>query len=333
MIKRSKLLLILLLFISCEKFFIEKDPVNNPESTFEVFWTDQKYSYFALNNINWDSVYNEYKPLVHNEMSDDQLWNIFSNMLCALNDGHVNLLDNIKYTNWKNCNLLSYNNNFDYNLILSNYIKRPFKYSGPLLYEIVDSVGYIYYGSFESEVSESNIDFLINYFKDTKGLMIDIRNNGGGESQNGDMIESRLLDKKTLVEYIYYKNGPGHNDFTPAQELYISPEGNNQYTKPIAILINRNSFSASSFFASRMSVLSHVRLIGDTTGGGAGRPKFFDLPNGWVIRYSSNYALRPDGFNFQNGVPPDFYIEMLDSDQTDGKDTIIEFAKSWIDSQ
>jgi C-terminal processing protease CtpA/Prc len=173
---------------------------------------------------------------------------------------------------------------------------------------------------------------LINYFKDTKGLIIDIRGNGGGDSENGDIMESRLLKTKTLVEYIYYKNGPGHNDFTSPQKLYISPKGNAQYTKPIAVLINRDCFSSASFFASRMSVLPHVSLIGDTTSGGAGRPKYFDLPNGWVVRYSSNYALRPDGFDFENGVPPNLWVELKDSDKVKGKDTIIEYAISWINS-
>ena len=329
------ILLILLLFISCEKLFLDKDPNDTPSSVFETFWTnlDQKYSFFTLKGIDWDSVYNEYKPQVHNDLQPDELWDILSSMLCVLNDGHVSLSDNEKWSNWGKCRRRRYTINFDYDLIVNNYLEKPLKYSGPLLYDKIDSVGYIYCSSFESTVTGANMDFLVGYFKDTKGLIIDIRSNGGGDSENGDVIESRLLSAKTLVEYIYYKNGPGHNDFTSPQELYISPEGDGQYVKPIAILINHDCFSSASFFASRMSVLPHVSLIGDTTSGGAGRPRYFDLPNGWIVRYSSNYALRPDGLNFENGVPPDYRVEMEDSDKVKGIDTIIEYAKSWINSQ
>jgi C-terminal processing protease CtpA/Prc len=265
-------------------------------------------------------------------MHPNDLWNVFSDMLCLLNDGHASLSNDIKWTNRWNCEAKSYATNFDYNLIINNYLEKPLKYSGPLLYDIIDSIGYVYYTSFESTISGANMDFLVDYFKDTKGLIIDIRVNGGGDSENGDVMESRLVRTKILVEYIFYKNGPGHNDFTSPQALYISPQGSTQYTKPIAVLINRDCFSSASFFASRMSVLENVSLIGDTTSGGAGRPKYFDLPNGWIVRYSSNYALRADGFNFENGVPPDFWVEMKDSDSAKGIDTILEYAISWINS-
>lgn len=324
----------LIFFISCENLVLEKNPENNPLSTFEVFWTnlDQRYAYFSLKNINWDSIYSEYKPGVYNEMPSNELWDILSDMLCELKDGHVNVIDNNRWSYWLNCKEQTYNVNFDYQVIVNNYLKRPIKYSGPLLYNILDDIGYIYIPDFESDVSDKDIDFLVNYFKDTKGLIIDIRSNGGGNSENVNIIESRLLNTRTLVEYIYYKNGPGHNDFTAPQEVHISPDGAVQYTKPIVVLINKESYSSASFFASRMSVLPHVSLIGDTTSGGGGRPKFFDLPNGWAVRYSSNYALRADGLNIENGVPPDFYVELKNEDLLKGEDTIIEYALSFLRS-
>lgn len=330
------LFLVLALFISCEKLFMDSKPKNTPTDIFEVFWInlDEKYSYFVLKNINWDSVYTATKPLIYDEMNRNELWDVLSNMFCALkDDGHVGVYGDGRHTKWDACNTITYNRNFDLDLIKTNYLDNPLKYSGPLAYNIINSVGYIYYSSFANTVSEADIDFLIDYFKDTKGLIIDIRDNHGGNDGNGKLIESRLLRTKTLVESIYYKNGSGHNDFALPQKLYISPKGNIQYTKPVAVLTNRNCYSASSSFASRMWTLPHVSLIGDTTLGGAGRPKFFDLPNGWIVRYSSTYALRVDGYNYENGVPPDYYIEMDETDIENGEDTIIEYAISWVLSQ
>jgi C-terminal processing protease CtpA/Prc len=82
-----------------------------------------------------------------------------------------------------------------------------------------------------------------------------------------------------------------------------------------------------------MSVLPNVAIIGDTTAGGGGNPRYFDLPNGWAVRFSSNYALRPDGLNIENGVPPDYLVILREDDRKMGKDTLIEFALLWINSQ
>lgn len=332
---QTSLFLIFLLLISCEKLIFDKEPENRPTDIFDVYWInlDEKYSYFTLKNINWDSMYTVTKPLVYDEMHPDELWSVLSGMLCVLDDdGHVGLYGDGKMTRWDACNTKTFNRNFDYNLIVSNYLSQSLKYSGPLLYDKIGSIGYVYYSSFTETISDSDIDFLIDYFKDTEGLIIDIRDNMGGSDQNANLIESRLLSTKTWVENIYYKNGPGHNDFASPQKLYISPEGSVQYTKPIAVLMNRYCYSASSNFASRMSVLPHVSLIGDSTLGGAGRPKYFDLPNGWIVRYSSNYAFRPDGYDYEGGVPPDYFVEMEDADKANGEDTIIEYAISWINS-
>ncbi len=335
LVKQFTLLLIILLNIRCENILLDNNPQNSPSEVFEAFWKgiDEKYAYFELKNINWDSVYLCTKPLTHDNMSDEELWNVLSPMLCVLkDDGHTSLSGDGKETQWNACNNTTYKKNFDYNLLIKNYISTPIKYSGPIMYEIIDDIGYMYYSSFGDMVTDENIDFLVDYFKNTKGLIIDIRGNQGGADENGNRIQSRMLNEKTLVEYIYYKNGPGHSDFTAPQKLHILPKGTSQYLKPIAVLTNRSCYSSASNFASRMWALPHVSLIGDTTLGGAGRPKFFDLPNGWLVRYSSNYALRVDGYNYENGVPPDYYVELESTDKANGKDAIIEFAISWIKS-
>ena len=55
---------------SCEKLFIKPDKENTPINNFELLWKDfdENYSFFEYKKINWDSLYNVYRPLVHNEM-------------------------------------------------------------------------------------------------------------------------------------------------------------------------------------------------------------------------------------------------------------------------
>jgi hypothetical protein len=329
-------LLLLPAVISCEKVFMDSRPQSNPVSVFEVCWKelDERYAYFNLKHISWDSIYPVYKPLIYEQMTRDELWDVLLSMLCELKDGHVNLIDGETWSNRSQCdNSPDYPAYFDFNVIHKRYLQDTLKSSGPLIYGIYDSVGYIYYPAFTQDISDENIDDLITLFKDLKGIIIDIRGNGGGDSENINRIQSRLVTQKTLVERIYYKTGPGHEDFSEAQEVFVSPEGKDQFTGPVAVLTNRYCFSSANMFVSRMSVLPNVIIIGDTTAGGGGKPRFFDLPNGWAVRYSSNYALRPDGLDIEKGVPPDFRVILWPMDKLAGRDTLIEFALSWIMSQ
>lgn len=330
------LLLLLPAVISCEKAFLGDSPENTPLSVFEVLWKelDERYAYFDIKNIRWDSLYHVYKPLIHEQITEDELWDVLQLMLCELKDGHVNLIDGETWSHWFECdNSPHYPEYFDFNNIYLSYLHETLKFAGPLIYGIYDSVGYIYYSSFTQDISDENIDFLMDQFKDLKGIIIDIRNNGGGDSENIERIQSRITAKRTLVEKIFYKTGTGHDDFSEAQEVYTEPEGKIQFTGPVAVITNRYCFSSANMFASRMSVLPNVVIIGDTTAGGGGKPRFFDLPNGWAVRYSSNYALRPDGLNIENGVPPDFLVILWNIDKKAGRDTLLEFALSWIHDQ
>ncbi len=328
--------LLLPFVISCEKIFMEESAKSDPLSVFEGCWKelDEHYAYFNLKGIRWDAVYEAYKPMVYKDMPDQELWDVLCAMLCELKDGHVNLINGETWSHWSQCDSSPvYPENFDFRNIYSHYLQDTLRYAGPLIYGIFDSIGYIYYTAFTQDISDENIDYLIGRFKDLKGIIIDIRNNGGGDSENIHQIQSRLVTQKTLVEKIYYKTGPGHDDFSEPQEVYVIAEGKNRFTGPVAVLTNRYCFSSANMFASRMSVLPNVILIGDTTAGGGGKPRFFDLPNGWAVRYSSNFALRPDGLNIENGVPPGSRVMLSSKDKMAGRDTLIESAILWILSQ
>ena len=322
------LLMIMTVNYGCEDIFIRSDPADTPVNNFEILWKtiNEKYAYFTYKHIDWDSVYRVYRPEVNNQMGERELFNVMANMLNELKDGHVNLtseFDHSRSWNWK----LNYPANFNQTILNSSrYLGNDYRITGPLLNTVIDSVGYIYYGSFISDISADNIDFLIDQFSDLKGIIIDIRNNGGGNTSNSDLLVSRFLDKTRTVQYEYFKTGPGHDDFSGLQPVILSPEGKKQYTKPVAVLINRSSYSAATDFACKMSVIPNVTLIGDTTGGGGSSPINYELPNGWLFRFSSNGSTTPVGLNLENGIPPDIHQDMTNMDELQGIDSIIERA-------
>ena len=90
-----------------------------------------------------------------------------------------------------------------------------------MLYGILrENIGYIYYGSFANPVGEGNLDNVLYFLKNTQGLIIDVRDNGGGDLTNVRTLVSRFITRPTVVGYISHKTGPAHDAF---QNLWRSP--------------------------------------------------------------------------------------------------------------
>jgi hypothetical protein len=332
MMKKYLIIIAMLFFFTgCEKLLIEKNSPSTPLDCFELMWKtlDEKYSYFTYKQIDWEQIYHEYKAKIHQDMSAYELFYVLADLLYELRDGHVNLTSGFDVSrNWDW--YLDYPPNFNYNIIQRNYLGKEHKITGPLLNVVIDSIGYVYYGSFSRTISPSHIDQLIVNFRHTKGIIIDVRDNGGGSLVNANTFASRFFDKKRIVAKHVYKKGPQHDDFFEPVIETLSPDGPRQYHKPVVILANRKSYSATNDFILKMKSLPHVTLIGDKSGGGGGLPLNYELPNGWVFRFSGTMTLAPDGFNVEYGIPPDISINMEPQDEANGIDTILEFALDFL---
>lgn len=326
------IILFLVLVMGCQDTFLGNDPDNTPRNNFESLWRtlDQKYSYFSYKNVDWNKVYETYSPMINDTMSDVRLFNVLFNMLSELKDSHVNLFAPFNSSRYEKV-FTSSPQNFDIKTVYTYYLKRDYWITGPLLHQIIANgkVGYIYYPSFTESVSSDNIDLIINRFKDKEGIILDVRNNGGGEVTNVFTLVSRFADIKRHVYTSYIKTGPGHEDFSGPNKVYISSAPVN-FTKPVCVLTNRNSYSATSFFVLAMREFPKVTIIGDTTGGGLGAPTGAELPNGWSFRFSGSKTISVDGQNYEDGIPPDIPLNLSSSEVKRGHDNIIDKAISVI---
>ncbi len=330
----SAYLIIFIFFTSCEKAFIKPDEKNTPSNNFNLLWTEinEKYSLFDIKQICWDDIYTKYYPMIDDNMHDTSLFNVMDKMLYELQDGHVNLSSffNISRNwDWK----LNSPPNFNWDIIERNYLKKDYKITGPFRNKEIDSVGYLYYSSFSNTVSDSHLSFIFNEFRNSKGLIIDIRNNGGGSLSNARRIAGRFTKEKLLVGHERVKNGPGRNDFSAPEPIYTEPaEDLSVFKKPVVILTNRGSYSASTFFVLYIKEFPNVTIIGDTTGGGGGLPISNELLNGWTYRFSSTSTTDINGYNIEKGILPDINVNMSDTDIQNGIDTILEEAISFINN-
>lgn len=328
------LLAIIFLLSSCEEILYTPEPEDTPKGNFEFLWNemDQKYSFFELKNIDWDSIYNVYEPQVNNSMDELELFNILADMLFVLKDGHVNLYAPFNISrNWTW--FLDYPQNFNFSVIERNYLKSDHFITGPFRHQRINNVAYVYYSSFGVPVSADDIDFIVNYYQNMDGIIIDVRDNGGGSPGNIFTIASRFTNEERHVYTTSYKTGPGENDFSGEEMVYLKPEGEKKFLKDVIVLTNRNSYSATTFFAAVMDALPNCTIIGDTTGGGGGVPMGGELPNGWNYRFSVTRTLMPNGWNIELGVPADIPLNLDPADEAIGIDTILEYALSSISSK
>jgi C-terminal processing protease CtpA/Prc len=312
---------------SCERIFWEENLASNdPRENFEYLWNqvDRHYSYFDVKEIDWNEVKTRYNDSIRDGMREEELFRVLGNMMNELRDDHTNLVSPFNISMYEVA--LNYQPNYNERTIRDYYIPE-MMHTGSLAHNFVagDSIAYVRYSSFMSPVSNEDMDFVLQRYANTKGLILDLRANGGGNMLNIPIIMERFVDERVLTGYNETRNGPGHEDFSEPVGFYYNTYDGIRYTKPVMVLVDRGSYSATTFFSLTTKALDNVTLVGDTTGGGGGLPNGGQLPIGWTYRFSVSRLLDLDGQNYaEQGVPPDILASFDWNDLT--KDEILERA-------
>ncbi|PWH82254.1 S41 family peptidase [Brumimicrobium oceani] len=302
------IILSILVFTSCEKALFKPDMASSdPLENFDYLWNevDKKYSYFELKDINWDEMKNTYRPMLNENSSEMELFDVLASMLNELKDDHTNLISPFNVSAYN----VALNNpkNYRARTIDEFYLTDPWR-TGSLKHDFLSNgeIAYIRYGSFSSGFSDAQMDLVLTRYSNTKGIILDLRENGGGAIFNIPKLLGRFVESKTLVGHSITRDGENHSDFGEKEDFYIAPHGNVQYLKPVVVLIDKGSYSATTFFAVATKAFPNIKLIGDATGGGGGLPNGGQLPNGWTYRFSVSQLLDLNGNNYaENGVPAD----------------------------
>ncbi len=164
-----------------------------------------------------------------------------------------------------------------------------------------NNIGYISVSGFE-EVTEKQfikaVDDLEN--KGEKGLIIDLRDNGGGLLNTAIGMLDRLLPKELVV---YTKDKQGM-----AQEYYTKDK--QEVNVPIVILVNGNSASASEVFSGALKDYGKAKLIGTKTFGKGIVQSSFELQDKTAIKFTTSKYYTPKGNNIHGkGFEPDMKVE------------------------
>jgi len=309
----------------------------SPVYNFDTLWKefDTRYSFFAVKKINWDSLYTFYRAKINENTSSQDLFNVMASMLSQLKDAHVSLTSPVGSYSY------NYYSKYPANFISTNaitpYLSKDYGTTadGMIRFgKIENTLGYIYVGpslTASSSSTISTIDMIIDSLKNMKGIIVDIRNNVGGNDALGNIIASRFADATRIYSYSQFRNGPKHTDFTELVSHTIAPAGKAQFLKPVALLTNRRDISSAEGTILMFRVLPSVTTIGDTTGGGSANPIALTLPNSWSYRVSRWIQYTAEKEVFENkGLAPNIVCQISQTDFNNGKDAILEKAIQYI---
>ena len=346
--KRYTLLLLLtslLAFPSC----LDDDSLENDDTylgNFEACWRalDEHYCFFAEKGVDWDRVYQAYRPYFRDSVTTiTQELRLLDSMLDLLKDGHVNIyapFNTARYWAWYE----DYPQNFDNTLLERYYLGKSYWTAAGFKYGLMsDTVGYIRYENFTASPGETNLDYMLAALNMAKGLIIDVRDNGGGSLTNVPLIASRFGQEEIIYGYMRHKTGPGHDDFSQLEPLRLdaSQKGRIYWdaaTQPVVVLTNRSAYSATNIFVMAMKASDGIggrmiKTIGDRTGGGSGMPFSTVLPNGWTLRFSACPMYDRNRVSVESGIDPDYKVDMDSTSMyVDHKDDIIEAARNYINA-
>lgn len=309
---------------------------NTLQGNFESLWRtfDERYCFFREKGVDWDAIGRKYKARVDTCRTVFSAFDTMAEMVGELKDGHVNIISTFSssyYRKWWS----EYPQDFDWRTVQQYYLDFDYYQTSGISYKMLDgNIGYMRYPSFSYAIGKGNLDYVLALLQNSRGIIIDIRDNGGGQLTNIDRLVSRFISRKISGGSIIHKTGPGHGDFSEPFEFFYEPseKGRVTYFGRIVVLTNRSCFSAANNFTAVMKGLDGVRIVGARTGGGGGMPFSSELPNGWGIRFSACPILDREGNCVENGVDPDPGCEVHSpaEELAEGKDAILDFAISML---
>ncbi|CAG5074812.1 hypothetical protein DYBT9623_05500 [Dyadobacter sp. CECT 9623] len=333
----ATLILFLLLWFTTVAGRVRKD---DPENNFETFWKifDTHYAHFETRQVEWKKQYDAYRPKVNPATTQDQLLGIFNEMTSPLKDGHVvisltgDLPASAKYSPFfkefpikelqaqfrqVTLDLLS-KNGFGK---MKKFKSEPYDIGG---YCRSADFGYLQlngFGGMPLDEFSRQLDEMVQEFADVKGLVIDIRINGGGSPTYLQELTGRLTQVKRLVGYGRTRISKTKHEYSPWTPYYISPRGDNQLIKPTVLLTSGSTISAGDHCALYLKELPYLKLVGENTNGIFSPMLGKRLPNGWEVALSNGQTVNSRRVDYEGrGVPVDIEVVHRKTDLAQGID-------------
>ncbi len=332
----------LISFSSCKETLVGPEEINDPENNFELLWNDlnNHYGLFQARGWDWDAVYSEFRPQVNANTTDDELWEVLSNMIETLDDSHtyIGIPNTEKQFVSGNASTEEAEKIFDRQVTVDNYLEdfmdldetKDFS-TGKVQNK---DIGYIYLGGF----GDSRLDMIDDVMVDMEkraAIIIDLRNNSGGMNRHTDHIVGKFINDERWYASVKDKIGPGPNEFSDPVKKFSKPSTETPYLKPVVVLTDGASVSAAEDFLLQAKLFNHFTQIGDVTCGDLSDTSMTRfLPNGWIFGFSTREYRLPDGSLIDGiGHHPDVFVKNKIEDVENGIDEVMETAIQYLFDQ
>jgi carboxyl-terminal processing protease len=328
--------------------------ISTPELNFEVLWHtfEDNYAFFKLRNVDWKKAYNTYRPKINAATSDDSLYSVFCSMLAPFQDNHINVIvprvkqfKSVKYSQFagefpsdslresfqRMIDTTLYRNGFSkLNSIGKLMNNKPlFKYTTSKEY------GYLRFNRcFVDENADNKadameagklLDTIFRAFEKVNALIIDVRDNIGGNDEFAFEVAGRFTGKPVVGMYKQTRiRGGGYEQFGVLEKWMLQPKGGRPFLKPVVVLTNDKTVSAGDVFAMLMEERPQVRMIGTNTRGIYSDMYGFTLPNGWLISLSNQRYYNSKMICYEGtGTPVDLKIANTRKDLIEMSDPVL----------
>lgn len=301
------------------------------DSVWEAF--DRQYAMFVLKpEVDWGELRDTYRAQATTATTDHELGVVLSKMLAHLKDLHVHVqVGDEEVPGYDRERPL----NASWNAI-EELIGSLNDTGHDALWGITeDGVGYINVLRLADHTLPQAFDEALGNMQNTKGLIIDLRFNGGGSERLAQQMAGRLLDKRRIYCFHQLRTGPKHSDLGTKIERACGPSGPWHYRGPVIVLIGQRTMSSAESFALMLSRCPQVKTLGDRTAGSSGNPRRLQVLGGRIVVSVPQWLdMGPDGRPIEGaGIVPDFLIETDSEDFTDTADPVLAAALAKLRGQ
>jgi len=334
--------------------------------TFKHLWHNfnDYYAFFAERNIDWQQEYTSFLGQVSENMTDSEFFQLLSNVLEPLNDGHVELSSPDQIYSPKKSTLITLmeqefstqseftdlgayiNAQFEiFNNTLFSYLdgKKISHAGGPAANavqwgSIANRVTYVYIAQLvgfgnvadaplASQLKDLNaiLDRIISESVDKEAIIFDLRFNPGGSDTLALAIANRFFSSKTLL---FSKAPRSYVGLMGEREVFSQENSYKKFTQPIYILTSPDTASAAEVFCLAMVPYTNTTFVGGNTAGAFSDKLEKQLPNGWSVSLSNEVYFDINGKNHEVlGFAPDHAVEYFPlTDRQNGIDSMLDKA-------
>lgn len=311
-------------------------PDGGPVAAFDVFWQTfaDNYPFFAAKGVDWEAVRDRYRPTVDADTTDGELFAVFRKMLEPLDDMHVSLSDGAdRFFGEARPGTTVPSEELDAKV--KKFVEERDLRGGQLTEhangrisyaDLPGGLGYLRVAGFigysdgkhpdgryagEQAALDKALDGILTADRTARlrGLVLDLRVNGGGADGLGLRLASRLTDRTHFAYAKAARNDPDDPArFTREQPQYVKPApGVPRYAGPVAVLTGGSTVSAGEGFTQAlMERPGRTVRIGEPTQGVFSDTLDRVLPNGWELSLPNEEFRTREGRTFDGpGIPPD----------------------------